>query len=152
MTSGSSAVLSTIRVDKMVLQDNLCKLVEVLMTTTTGRLYGKGRLKSLELYDAMAMFLDEESASSLSAWQSRNGTLSWTSSFLFSPPSLFSFSPLFFSLFCLCFFSVRCLCLHDCNKPTSTFQPARSMGTETNALYAFNAEVTAHVQRRWKHF
>ena len=30
-------------VDSMVLQDNLCKLVEVLQTTFTGRLFGKGR-------------------------------------------------------------------------------------------------------------
>ena len=30
-------------VDSMVLQDNLCKLVEVLQSTFTGRLFGKGR-------------------------------------------------------------------------------------------------------------
>ena len=30
-------------VDSMVLQDNICKLVEVLQSTFTGRLFGKGR-------------------------------------------------------------------------------------------------------------
>ena len=37
-------------VDFMILQDNLCKLVEVLQTTTTGRFFGKARDKSLEVY------------------------------------------------------------------------------------------------------
>ena len=37
-------------VDFMVLQDNLCKTVEVLQTTTTGRFFGKARQRSLEVY------------------------------------------------------------------------------------------------------
>ena len=37
-------------VDFMVLQDNLCKTVEVLQTTTTGRCFGKARKKAVELY------------------------------------------------------------------------------------------------------
>ena len=37
-------------VDSMVLQDNLCKTVEVLQTTTTGRFFGKARLRSLKVY------------------------------------------------------------------------------------------------------
>ena len=37
-------------VDFMILQDNLCKLVEVLQTTTTGRFFGKARERSLEVY------------------------------------------------------------------------------------------------------
>ena len=39
-------------IDFMVLQDNLCKLVEVLQTTTTGRFFGKARQRSLEVYAA----------------------------------------------------------------------------------------------------
>ena len=37
-------------VDRMVVQDSLCKAAEVLMTTTTGNFYGKARAKSLEVY------------------------------------------------------------------------------------------------------
>ena len=49
----------------MVLQDNLCKAVEAMQTTTTGRFFGKARTKSLEAYgmpaDASHLF-DEADA------------------------------------------------------------------------------------------
>ena len=57
-----SATSDLALVDRMVVQDNLCKLVEVLMTTSTGNFYGKARDSSLETYgDPCVLRKGEES-------------------------------------------------------------------------------------------